>query len=68
MIIFLYNNKKGGIDMRKCDICGKNEAIYDVCGTNEKICDQCVGGFFTCPGCGNIYRQDDFENGDNGNG
>lgn len=51
--------------MRKCDVCKKNKAMYDVFGTNKKICSDCIGGFFVCPGCGTVYNQDDFENGDN---
>ena len=35
--------------MRKCDVCGKNKAVYEVYGTNKKICDDCKGNFFVCP-------------------
>lgn len=54
--------------MLKCDICGKEKAVYKVFGTNKNICSNCTGNFFVCTGCGTIYEQDDFENGDNGNG
>jgi hypothetical protein len=50
--------------MRKCDVCGKNKAVYEVYGTNKKICNSCTGNFFICPECGTIYEQDDYENGD----
>ena len=33
--------------MRKCDVCGKNKAVYEVYGTNKKICDDCKGNFLS---------------------
>ena len=45
--------------MEKCNSCGKED---------EKICSECIGGFFTCPRCGRVFKQDDYTFGDAGNG
>ena len=34
----------------------------------KKICNSCTGNYFVCTGCGTIYEQDDYKNGDNGTG
>lgn len=54
--------------MRKCDVCNKNKAVHQVYGTNKKICNSCTENYFVCTGCGTIYEQDDYKNGDNGTG
>ena len=35
---------------------------------DKKICNSCTGNYFVCTGCGTIYEQDDYKNGDNGTG
>ena len=53
--------------MEKCNSCGKEDAEYEVFGTSKKICSECIGGFFTCPRCGRVFKQDDYTFGDAGN-
>lgn len=54
--------------MQKCSVCGRDNAEHNIYGTEKYVCDNCKGSFFICPGCGNIYKTDDYENGDNGTG
>lgn len=51
----------------KCISCGKPNAGYEH-SSGGFVCDDCVGGYFSCPDCGILYNNDDYENGDQGNG
>lgn len=56
--------------MKKCKLCGKTLQSgnayqhYD----GGYVCNDCIGHYFTCPDCGRLFDQDDFENGDQGTG
>lgn len=51
----------------KCICCNKNKGIYRH-NDGGRVCRDCLGFYFTCPDCGMIYNQGDFENGDAGTG
>ena len=53
--------------MSKCKCCGKSNANY-FHYDGKRVCEDCVGQFFTCPDCGILFDQDDYEHGDQGNG
>ena len=51
----------------KCINCGGKDAKYQH-SDGGMICDKCVGHYFTCPKCGVLFNNDDYEKGDAGNG
>ncbi len=51
----------------KCRNCNKEKGIY-IHYDGGKVCDKCLGKYFTCPHCGRLFEQDDYENGDQGTG
>lgn len=53
--------------MANCVKCGKAGA-YHFLFAGGCVCNACMGGYFTCPVCGRLFEQDDYENGDAGNG
>ncbi len=53
--------------MAKCNCCGSDKASYPHYDGGY-ICEACVGHYFSCPGCGRVFEQDDYEHGDAGNG
>lgn len=53
--------------MAKCKDCGSKNADY-FHYDGGVVCDKCLGEYFTCPDCGMLFDQDDFVNGDQGNG
>ena len=53
--------------MAKCISCGKSGADYRHFNGGY-VCEDCIGEYFTCPDCGLLYDQDDYEHGDAGNG
>ncbi len=53
--------------MAKCRDCGKPNAMY-MHDDGSRVCENCLGQYFTCPRCGNLYDQEDRENGDSGDG
>lgn len=53
--------------MAKCKDCGKPNAEY-FHYDGDRLCSNCIGHYFTCPECGTLFDEDDFEHGDAGNG
>lgn len=53
--------------MSKCILCKKNDGVY-FHHDGGMVCEKCEGAFFTCPECGVLFNNDDYENGDHGNG
>ena len=54
--------------MKTCKCCGEKKANVYEHYDGGYVCQECVGGYFTCPDCGLVFNQDDYENGDAGNG
>lgn len=53
--------------MSKCKDCGKGKGTYPHYD-GGMVCDNCAGSYFTCPECGRVFNQDDYEHGDAGTG
>lgn len=53
--------------MSKCINCGASDADYQHTDKGY-VCANCIGDYFTCPDCGTLYDNNDFKNGDQGNG
>ena len=51
-----------------CKKCGTKNIKCTKTFNEEYVCDNCKNNMFVCPGCGMIYEQDDFINGDSKNG
>ena len=51
--------------MARCINCGNTGAEYQHYDGGY-VCESCVGSYFTCPDCGRVFDQDDYENGDAG--
>jgi formylmethanofuran dehydrogenase subunit E len=50
-----------------CRDCGQKGADYrHVDG--KMLCSKCIGHYFTCPDCGELFDNDDYDRGDAGNG
>ena len=50
-----------------CKKCKKENSTW-VRTSNGFVCEKCSHSMFVCPSCGIAYEQDDFYNGDAGNG
>lgn len=53
--------------MAKCIRCGKDGADHEHFNGGY-VCDSCIGYYFTCPDCGRLFDNDDYEHADAGNG